>query len=574
MTLWRNLVVALVAAFVLAACSSSNSDDPPMKETPPVTEMPDPKPENTELMDAQSAASDAADAAKTAADNAAAAATDAADAIANLATMQTGATAADLAQEAQDAADKAMEAYMAAKEASEVAAAAETITAAVEAKSDAEEAQADAEMYETTAVEKGGDAEAAAVGELMISGTMKSVGGTTVDADAPHKVVTTVADGTTTVVDTGLQRSLMEEDTGAVDGVEFVAAVAPAADTAYVQDVAARDITIGKVVDSDDDTARLAIIHSYAGSKTVKVFADITGTTVVGTEAGKVSVGSDGTASTTETDINATSLRPAGTFYEAGDGTATALAATLEVADDAEGVRVYSYRTAGTDADDPADDVTTYVRLSSTNEVEGGDTTYTYQVVGITANASDATTEGTAEEVQVTAKIPDATAYEHIHFGVWASLNDDGTEASGLGLGFVQNYDGAPTEASDMPNHGDATYDGNWVATIQAADEDGDGAVTLEDGVATMTADFEKMTVEADLTGLATLSGDISGNTFSGDEVSDIDDNRLSSDADDFTGSMSGGFFGTRAAEAGGVFSFTSEDMEEGGFSGAFGGAR
>ena len=37
---------------------------------------------------------------------------------------------------------------------------------------------------------------------------------------------------------------------------------------------------------------------------------------------------------------------------------------------------------------------------------------------------------------------------------------------------------------------------------------------------------------------------------------------------------VSGGFYGTRAAEAGGVFSFTSDGNEDGAFSGAFGGSQ
>ena len=125
-----------------------------------------------------------------------------------------------------------------------------------------------------------------------------------------------------------------------------------------------------------------------------------------------------------------------------------------------------------------------------------------------------------------------------------------------------------------MPNHGDATFDGNWVATIQAAHRDGDGAVSLEDGVASMVANFEKMTVEAILTDLATLSGDITGNTFAGTKVSDITHTSVSNDADDFTGSTTGEFFGAGAAEAGGVFHFTSDGNEDGAFSGAFGGVR
>ena len=38
-----------------------------------------------------------------------------------------------------------------------------------------------------------------------------------------------------------------------------------------------------------------------------------------------------------------------------------------------------------------------------------------------------------------------------------------------------------------------------------------------------------------------------------------------------FTGEFSGGFYGAKAAEAGGVFAFTSEDKKAGEFNGAFG---
>ena len=44
MTLWRNLVVALVAAFALAACSSSNDPEPTAMPEPPPTAEPEPEP--------------------------------------------------------------------------------------------------------------------------------------------------------------------------------------------------------------------------------------------------------------------------------------------------------------------------------------------------------------------------------------------------------------------------------------------------------------------------------------------------------------------------------------------------
>ena len=543
------------------------------------------EPEPTELEKAQAAAAQAATDAMTAAGNAKTAADNADTARADAATLQTGETSEGLAEKAREQADAAQTAYMDAKTASDAAAAADDLSDAIMAQITAQNARDAAQTAETNAGDYARMAADAAGGELMIDGTMKSVGDTTVDAEAANQVVTTTIGGKTRVADTGLQDELMEEMTGAVAGVEFAAAVAPAADTPYVQQVEARDITIGKTVDSADDTARLAIITSYAGSKTVRVFAydeadpEVTSTADgrTGTVMGKVTL-DDGDNETTDT--NNTSLRSVGMFYLAGAVTeSNGLAATDEVASGAEPTTVYSYVDLGDDNERGGTggdaDATVYL-VSDSQQTDGGTTTYVYRSVDVTADASDATVDGTPEEVQVTAKIPDATDYEHIHFGVWASLNEDGTSPGGIGIGigFVQNYAGAPIEASDMPNHGDATYDGNWVATIQAVDEDGDGAVSLEDGVASMEADFEKMTVEAELMGLATLSGDISGNTFSGTKVSDIEHGNLSSDADDFTGSTSGGFFGTRAAEAGGVFSFTSDGNEDGAFSGAFGGVR
>ena len=126
----------------------------------------------------------------------------------------------------------------------------------------------------------------------------------------------------------------------------------------------------------------------------------------------------------------------------------------------------------------------------------------------------------------------------------------------------------------DMPNNGGATYSGNWVATVRAAHEDGNGAIKLTSGAAELTADFGKETISAILTDLATLSGDISGNTFSGTKATvEVNGHGLTEDGK-FTGEFSGGFYGSKAAEAGGVFDFTSEDAEAGEFSGAFGGNR
>ena len=526
----------------------------------------------------------------TASGEAATAAAAAMTAVANLATMQTEAKAGGLADDAQTAAGKAMAAYMDAKAASEAAAEAEEVTAAVEARVMAEAAMANAVMYAMMASEKGTAAEAAAMAELMIVDTVKTVGGTDLDAGAPNQVITTTTGGKTSVADTGLQGKLKEEATGGVSGRPYAAAVqGGAAEMTYRQTVAARDVTIGKTVDSDDDTARLAIITSYAGSKTVRVFAydeddqAVTSSTVnrVSTTPGKIitDLGTDSEIGGTDGNADTTAnLKSLGMYYLAGVATESdGLSETDEVAADAKPLTVYSFVSTPDVPTTPADETELTYLVEDSKRTEGGTTVYVYREVDIIVDASrrDGADEGTEPDAgQVTASIPEATDYEHIHFGLWASLNAAGTSPGGLGIGFVQNYAGALTEVSDMPNHGVATFDGNWVATIRAADPDGNGPVSLEDGVASMAANFEKMTVEAILTGLATLSGDITGNTFSGSEVSDITHTSVSNDDDDFMGSTSGGFFGTKAAEAGGVFSFTSDGNEDGAFSGAFGGAR
>ncbi len=126
-----------------------------------------------------------------------------------------------------------------------------------------------------------------------------------------------------------------------------------------------------------------------------------------------------------------------------------------------------------------------------------------------------------------------------------------------------------------MPNNSDDTYRGNWVATVREVDDDGDGDITLEHNSATLTADFSKATIKAALTGLATLEGAIDANRFSGIKATVASSNAYNLDSKGkFTGSFSGGFYGAKVAEAGGVFDFMSEDAKAGAFRGVFGGDR
>ena len=538
-------------------------------------------PEPTELEQAQIDAATAAATAKTASDDAAIAAKAATEAVANLATVQTGATSAALAKEAADYADKAMAAYAYAKKASEDAAAAEDVTAAVEARFKAEMAKADAVKYGTTASEKAGEAETAAMAELMIVGTVKTVGGTSLDATAGSSVVTT--DGNT--VTTGLLAEgdqpmhTVAESMGEA-GVEGTEAD-PSLFMATTAGAATRTFPIGKSVDSADDMARLMIVTQYAGTKTVKVYAEDVNTTVSTMKAGYLTI-DDGVqnngAGENGDDLNNVALKSEGSYYLAGTND------TIEPADSvaatAKAVEVFSYVNPN-ETDNAAGDKTYVVWTSALDGVSTTTTTYTEVDIHVTLDRDgDSATADT--DVEVTAKIPEATDYKHIHFGVWAALGEaekNGTQKiADLGIGFVQSIGDGLTGA-DMPNNGTGNYKGNWVAAVREADEDGNGPIVLRNGDATVTANFGMGTITADLTNLAKLEGAITTNTFLGTKASGISDMHGLDTAGKFTGSFSGGFYGTKAAEAGGIFDFASDDDDDGAneggaFRGAFGADR
>ena len=180
---------AVVLAFGLAACGSSDDDT----AEAPAVEMPEPVPEPmpSDLAATQMAAAAAATAAMTASTNAAASASSAAEATATLATLQTGAdsNAAEMggneaAYAAHAAASDAADAAAAAATASAAAAAATTGDAGEAAWRMALDAQEAAEAAEATAMAMSEAALAAAMTELHIDGTVKTVGDSSVDADA------------------------------------------------------------------------------------------------------------------------------------------------------------------------------------------------------------------------------------------------------------------------------------------------------------------------------------------------------------------------------------------------------
>ena len=531
------------------------------------------------LVAVQEDAAKSATDAMTAAGNADTAATAAETARGDAATLQTRETSGDLAAMARAMADKAQAAYMTAKKASEAAATAGDITAAVRAQVDAENALADAMAAETKADEYAKMSTDAFGNELEIDDKTKTVGGTslTINGTASSQTI----DKQTVI--TGLMANMNPKHEN--DGVAGVAGDADASPNpiAYKQAVGTvgtlTDIEIGFVYDSSDDKARLMLVTSYAGTKMVRVYN--AGVTMErGTKAGYITIEDD--ATTDVTDVDNVRLRSAGTYYPAGiaSGDEGALSYDDEVAAAAKGKEVFSYVDVGDG------NAKKYVVLT-TDSTTDGTTTYTYTNVDVTADHDGDTDQADATpETGVMAGLPEKTAYDHIHFGVWAALAaaaKDGTHGiDSLGIGFVQSIGDGMTGA-DMPNHGTATYNGDWAATVQASDPDGNGGITLQHGAASMEANFGMGKVTATLADLAVLEGDIAGSAFEGTEASvhDTDtaidniqnDSGLNTSADaKFTGSFSGAFYGAKAAEAGGVFDFESEGNEDGAFRGAFGG--
>ena len=113
-------------------------------------------------------------------------------------------------------------------------------------------------------------------------------------------------------------------------------------ETAHVQAVAVHTFSIGRTLDTSDDMARLMLVTHYAGSKSVKVYADSTGED---TEDLVVTRASDGTLTTLH-DVDARrslSSLSAGTTSPARPDAADGLSHEDVVADGAKAKEVFSY---------------------------------------------------------------------------------------------------------------------------------------------------------------------------------------------------------------------------------------
>lgn len=574
------------------------------------------------LMDVQTAAAAAAMAAKTASDAAAMDAMTATTATANIATLQTDEMSMAMSMAAKTAADGAMKAYMAAKMHSEAAAEADDVVAATTHRDMAVAEQANAEKYAKTAMEKSAGAVKYAKMEVMINGTMKSVDDSSIDATMGLLTVTADDDS---VTKTGLVDKVMRMSAGKVDGKAFAPrASATGKDTPYQQAVAADNIEIGKVLDTTDDKARLRLVTSRVGVKKVRVYVLSTATDSTAAAAFNVPDTPEdfvlrtlnGVTKQTDTIANAEAATtpaafaaltdatikpvPVGMHYKAldvdveadgtyaaipaadtdtdGTTTATEFGDNLTVLDHTDLVRknpatkkydtaqVYSY-TSGSNK---------YYVVEVAKRTSALGTIIQYQHVDTMAPAAadDFDSDANPQPVPIRASIPDAEDYEHLHFGVWTNLKavaaaDRATgdqHLAGLGIAFVQSIGDGVTKTQLA---GDAEFKGDWIGTVRAADNE--KLFKPANGAATLSVDFDTDEFEGVLTGLATLTGSLSGNSFSGTKAAGIEHAELDGTAA-FKGTFSGGIYGPEGEEAGGIFDFESE--AGGAFRGAMGGAR
>lgn len=575
---FHRLVALLVVAapLAIAGCGGSSTTPESMAEPEPVVPAPP-----TDLETTQMAANDAADAAMASYDDASAAASRAEDATMNIAVIQTGEMAAKAAMDAAMYAATAKTEADKARAAAAMAAEATTGDAAEAAWRDAVTAQEAAEAAAMMADERAKAAVAAAMMEVMVDGMTKSVGDTSITIDG--KMVT---EGTDPVVVTGKVEDI-EAMSKTVPAVAAVAAVADDAATVDIDEskdatiakpgIASRPIDVGVVYDSPYDSARVRLVTQYIGSGTVAGIYVGGGTVVAGgiPEADHAAYNHD---SASDTDGTATPsvriLKASGMFYQA-TGIGDTDTDVVEAATKGTPLYYYDVVTRNDDGDVTGRARTWLRRTSTVTDAVTEAVTHMYNSYVGDAIAGATSTPSTV--LRTTLKdFPMSMDFTHLHYGVWNSLNDKGTAIADMGIGFVAaTAGGSGMTGDDMPNAGEATYNGQWVASVRGS---GGGAITDQSGDSMMTADFAKDTVKVELMDLATLEGTISDDTFMGSKVSgvksDSGDLAASEDGSRFKGSFSGGFFGAKAAEAGGVFDYTSTDMEHGAFRGAFGGAK
>ena len=352
--------------------------------------------------------------------------------------------------------------------------------------------------------------------------------------------------------------------------------------------VATQDLVVGSYIDSQDDNARMRLIDKYSGIDKANIFHS---RHQVFDGAHRI-VASASKANPYGTFGGNQIVREEGVFYQV-EGLArisepqTALFRELVIAD-LSGENALKLPVADAEDHNANEETGIYsATLASRNRAggltwaagakaylkrieipEGGTQKYSFNVISVVEDVT----------------FPVAKSYEHMNYGMWASLKEDGEMPSDLGIGFVRTLAGKSMTA-EMPTEGTAVaYHGHWVANVRKAHEEGTGDIVEMEGGSKTTANFERNTITVDLMKkgsdtdkFASLTGGtISGNTFKGTAVTVVDaDSGLKTTGGEYTGpGFNGAFFGPDAVEVGGVFDFTSEGKKHGELRGAFGGRK
>ncbi|WP_419906258.1 transferrin-binding protein-like solute binding protein [Hoeflea sp.] len=515
-----------------------------------------PTAQTSELGKARAAAKAAMDAAKTQSDAAAVEAAKAEAAQMNIALLQTGDPMAQThAEAARAAARAAMTAYNTAKAESAKAAAATTSTAAVVARIAAQAAQRTAQAQAKIAMDKAAEAVKAAGMEVKVTydddgNPTYRVGEVTVFSDAEKKTMT--VNGVERV--TGKLRYVLHTRRTGRGAIRYQAANGETPERMAQPTIKSARLPRGSVIESADDSIRLVLYDKYVTQKTdtmVKVYkSGSPGTQIKPTSTDNAPYGEH----TADDGKKYAIKRAEGDFYPVtGNGAPTKEnLKQFTIAADAKGSKhIYYYEING---------VKTYLELESSIVNDDGTTTFTFNKPAVVENV----------------RFPEARSFEHLNYGLWTGLKEDGNTIADLGTSFVSKLpDGVVTPTGDMPNFGNAEYKGTWTANIRAAAPDGNGTIDDWNSGMTTTVDFGDNTLTTTLNSLAWLKGTIDDNRFSGTDITVSSHSSLGLDnKGEFTGEFSGNFFGPKAEEIGGVFDITSEGGKAGEARGAFGGRR
>ena len=366
---------------------------------------------------------------------------------------------------------------------------------------------------------------------------------------------------------------------------------------ATIKQTGAQDLAVGSYIDSQDDNSRLRLISKYTDTKKANVFhlyfQRRDGTVYFVRKETLTAEAPYGGLSLSMGTYKYILKREDGEFYEVTG---------LERDDTLTYEDLYPLLVDGDDSNLGSVMVESDVKDRNAEPIYGiysldlGDDEYRWQssprveTTGKTYVVRDRTPdrEDVAHYSLITVvkdvTFPVAKSYEHMNYGLWASLKEDGEMPSDLGIGFVRILP-EKSMTTDMPTTGTATtWNGHWVANVRKMHEEGTGDIVEMEGGSKTTANFERNTITVDLMKedsdtdkFASLTGGtISGNTFKGTGVTVVDaDSGLKTSGGEYTGpGFNGAFFGPDAVEVGGVFDFTSEGKKHGELRGAFGGRK